>query len=60
MLVQETAVRRWIRPGETRPLRDLLAEALQSLRAVTGEPSPDRPPPGRRLRDAGGGGTIRP
>lgn len=35
MLVQEAAIRRWTRPGETRPLRDLLPETLQSLRALT-------------------------
>ncbi|MFF3068925.1 TetR/AcrR family transcriptional regulator [Kitasatospora sp. NPDC057904] len=34
ILVLETAIRLWTRPGETRPLRDLLAEVLQSLRAT--------------------------
>ena len=35
MLAQQVAFRKWTRPGETRPLRDLLSEAVHSLRAAT-------------------------
>lgn len=34
MLVQEAATRRWTEPGESRPLRELLPEALHSLRST--------------------------
>ena len=34
MLVQQAAVERWMQPTESRPLRELLAEALHSLRAT--------------------------
>ena len=34
MLVQQTAIRRWTEPAETRPLRELLSDALESLRAT--------------------------
>ena len=37
MLVQQTAVRRWTRPAESRPLRELLPEALRSLRTVSAQ-----------------------
>ena len=32
MLAQQAAIRKWTRPGETRALRDLLLDALHSLR----------------------------
>ncbi len=34
MLVQQTAVRRWTQPAESRPLSELLSDALSSLRAT--------------------------
>ena len=34
MLAQQAAFRKWTRPGETRALRDLLLDALYSLRAA--------------------------
>ena len=34
MLVQQTAVLRWARPDEVRPLRELLADAQESLRTT--------------------------
>ncbi|KOV83720.1 TetR/AcrR family transcriptional regulator [Nocardia sp. NRRL S-836] len=34
MLAQQAAFQRWTRPGETRPLRELLPEAAESLRAL--------------------------
>ncbi len=34
MLVQQTAVRRWTQPAESRPLRELLSDALHSLRTI--------------------------
>jgi len=34
MLAQQAAFRKWTRPGETRALRDLLLDALHSLRAT--------------------------
>lgn len=34
VLVQQTAIERWALPGEDRPLRDLLAAALLSVRAT--------------------------
>jgi AcrR family transcriptional regulator len=42
MLVQQTAVRRWTQPGESRSLRELLSEAMHSLRTTIGE-GPGRP-----------------
>jgi hypothetical protein len=39
MLAQHAAFRKWTRPGETRTLRDLLPDALQSLRAAAGRNS---------------------
>ena len=39
MLVQQTAERRWMQPGEGRPLRELLSDALQSLRTTTAQPT---------------------
>jgi AcrR family transcriptional regulator len=35
MLIQQVAEQRWIQPEEDRPLRDLIDEALSSLRSVT-------------------------
>ena len=35
MLVQQTAMRRWTQPAESRPLRELLSDALRSLRTVS-------------------------
>jgi AcrR family transcriptional regulator len=43
MLAQQVAFRAWTRPGETRALRDLLPEALRSLRATLGH-DPQSPP----------------
>ena len=34
MLGLQTAIRTWARPDETRPLRELLPEALDSLRTI--------------------------
>ena len=39
MLAQQAAFREWTRPGETRTLRDLLPDALHSLRAAVGQNS---------------------
>ena len=39
MLAQQAAFREWTRPGETRTLRDLLPDALQSLRTIVGQNS---------------------
>lgn len=36
LLVQQAAEQQWIQPGETRPLRDLLREALTALRTAVG------------------------
>ncbi|MYU10137.1 TetR family transcriptional regulator [Streptomyces sp. SID8361] len=36
LLIQQTAEQRWVQPSEKRPLRELLAEALSSLRTVLG------------------------
>ncbi|SER82787.1 transcriptional regulator, TetR family [Lentzea xinjiangensis] len=45
MLAQQAAMREWTRPGETRTLRDLLTEAVRSLRTtVGGEPAEPSPP----------------
>lgn len=42
MLVQQTATLRWMRPTEHRPLRELMADTLLTLRAtVTGTPAPE-------------------
>jgi len=43
LLVQQTAIRRWTRPAESRPLRELLADALRSLRTTVSQR------PGRRV-----------
>lgn len=37
MLAQQAAFRQWTRPGETRTLRDLLLEAIRSLRTTVGQ-----------------------
>ncbi len=37
MLVQQTATQRWMQPAEGRPLRELLSDALGSLRAIAAE-----------------------
>ncbi|KAA9153876.1 TetR family transcriptional regulator [Amycolatopsis acidicola] len=39
-LVQQTAMQRWLQSAEKRPLRELFAEALASLRAVAGTANP--------------------
>ncbi|MFD5831467.1 TetR/AcrR family transcriptional regulator [Lentzea sp. NPDC060358] len=36
MLAQQTALRTWTRPGETRTLRDLLQQAVRALRTTVG------------------------
>lgn len=36
MLVQETAMRRWMQSADDRPLREFLSDALLSLRTVVG------------------------
>jgi AcrR family transcriptional regulator len=36
VLVQQTAMQRWTQAADDRPLRDLLADALLSLRAIVG------------------------
>jgi AcrR family transcriptional regulator len=36
MLAQQAAFRQWTRPGETRTLRDLLSDAVRSLRTTVG------------------------
>ncbi len=36
MLVQQTAMVKWMQPTESRPLRKLMSEALQSLRTTLG------------------------
>jgi hypothetical protein len=41
MLAQQAAFRVWTRTGETRTLRDLLPDALHSLRAAVGQNSVD-------------------
>jgi AcrR family transcriptional regulator len=45
MLVQQAAFRQWTRPGETRTLRDLLPDALHSLRTTVNQNSVDPPLP---------------
>jgi AcrR family transcriptional regulator len=40
MLAQEAALRKWTRPGETRHLRDLLSDAVHSLRTTVNQDSP--------------------
>jgi len=45
MLVQQAAFRQWTQPGETRTLRDLLPDALHSLRATVNQNSVDPPRP---------------
>ena len=37
MLVQQTAVRRWTRPAGSRSLRELLSDALHSLRTIAAQ-----------------------
>ena len=39
VLVQQTAMQRWTGSAEDRPLREFLADALLSLRVITGESS---------------------
>ena len=41
VVVQQTAMQRWTRPAEKRPPRELLAEALLSLRAIAAH-APDQ------------------
>jgi len=36
MLVQQTAMQRWFQSAENRPLRELLSDALLSLRTIVG------------------------
>jgi AcrR family transcriptional regulator len=43
MLAQQVAFRKWTRPGETRALRDLLSEAVHSLRTTVGQVPADAP-----------------
>jgi AcrR family transcriptional regulator len=45
MLAQQVAFRKWTRPGETRTLRDLLPEALHSLRNTVNQNAVDPPLP---------------
>lgn len=42
MLVQQTAIRRWTQPAESRPLRELLSDALHSLRTTVSQRSSRR------------------
>jgi len=37
MLVQQTAIQRWTQPAESRPLRELLSDALHSLRTIAAQ-----------------------
>ena len=54
MLVQQTAMRRWMEPAESRPLRELLVDALHSLRTTVSQRSGRRVAPSRtRGRDGG-------
>jgi AcrR family transcriptional regulator len=46
MLAQQAAFRQWMRPGETRTLRELLPDALHALRTTVDQKSIDPPPPG--------------
>jgi AcrR family transcriptional regulator len=43
MLAQQVAFRKWTSPGETRPLRDLLSEAVRSLRTTVSQEPVDAP-----------------
>ena len=45
MLVQQTAVRRWTQPAESRPLRELMSDALHSLRTVSAQTADQRAVP---------------
>jgi AcrR family transcriptional regulator len=45
MLAQQAAFQKWTRPGETRTLRDLLPDALHSLRTTVDQKSVDPPLP---------------
>ncbi len=47
MLVQQTAIRRWTQPAESRPLRELLSDALHSLRTTVSHGSGRRVAPSR-------------
>jgi AcrR family transcriptional regulator len=47
MLVQQTAIQRWTQPAESRPLRELLSDALHSLRTMVSQRS------GRRVASPG-------
>jgi len=39
LLVQQGAIRRWTQPAESRPLRDLLSDALHALRSTVAQRS---------------------
>lgn len=47
MLVQQTAIRRWTQPAESRALRELLSDALHSLRMTVSARSGRRVAPSR-------------
>lgn len=47
MLVQQTAIQRWTQPAESRPLRELLSDALHSLRTTVDGRSGRRVAPSR-------------
>jgi len=47
MLVQQTAMQRWTQPAESRPLRELLSDALHSLRTTVDGRSDRRVAPSR-------------
>jgi AcrR family transcriptional regulator len=49
MLAQQVAFQKWTRPDQTRTLRDLLSDAVQSLRTTVGETSGDRFPETRGI-----------
>lgn len=40
VLIKQTAEQSWVQPTERRPLRELLSEALASLRLITGQTGP--------------------
>ena len=47
MLVQQTAIQRWTQPAESRPLQELLSDALHSLRTTVSQRSGRRVAPAR-------------
>jgi AcrR family transcriptional regulator len=47
MLVHQAAIQRWTQPAENRPLRELLSDALQSLRTTVSQNSGRRVAPSR-------------